>query len=104
MSQVEMRKRRSRRRRTYIWALSGLAAVSALIYWEQTALLFVLSTLAICVLLILVAFANLEGRDKELHNQPDSLNKSDAEGNPTTDSLVPAMAGSSARKRQKGAA
>ncbi len=66
MGQVEMRKRRSRRP-TYIWTLSGLASVSALIYWEQPALLFVLSTFAICVLLILVAFADLEGRDKELH-------------------------------------
>lgn len=104
MGQVEMRKRRSRRRRTYIWALSGLTGVSALIYWEQTSLLFVLSTLAICVLLILVAFADLEGRDKELHKQPHSLSKPGAESNPTTASPVPALAGSSARKRQKGAA
>jgi hypothetical protein len=104
MGQVEMRKRRSRRRRTYIWALSGLAVVSSLIYWEQTALLFVLSTLAICVLLILVAFADLEGIDKELHKQPDNLNKADAESNPTTGSPVPALTGSSVRNREKGAA
>lgn len=103
MGKVEM-KRRSWRRNTYIWVLSGLATVSALIYWEQTALLFVLSTLAICVLLIMVAFADLEGRDKELHKQPYSLNKPGAESKPTTAAPVPGLAGPSARKRQKGAA
>jgi hypothetical protein len=43
------------------------AAVSALLYWEQTALLYVLSTLAMCGLLLVVAFSDLEGRDKELN-------------------------------------
>jgi hypothetical protein len=103
MGKVQM-KRRSWRRGTYIWALTGLATVCALIYWEQTALLFVLSTLAICVLLIMVAFADLEGRDKELHKQPDSLNKPGAESNPTTAAPVPSLPDSSPRKRQKGAA
>lgn len=91
MGQVEIRKRRVWQRRTYIWVLGGLAAVSALIYWEQTALLFVLSTLAMSVLLLVVAFADLEGRDKALH-QPDT------ESNRTNDTN-PALTGSSARKR-----
>lgn len=61
--------RRSWRRNTYIWVLSALTAAFALIYWEQTALLFVLSTLAMCGLLLGVAFADLEGRDKEFNKQ-----------------------------------
>ena len=59
MGKVELRKRRVWRGRTYIWALSVLLLTSALIYWEQTALLFVLSTLAMCVLLVVVAIADL---------------------------------------------
>ena len=47
--------------------LSTLAAVSALIYWEQTALLYALSTLAMCILLLVVAFSNIEGRDREVN-------------------------------------
>jgi len=49
-----------------MWVVGALAFVGALLYWEQTALLYVLSTLAMCGLLLVVAFADLEGRDKEL--------------------------------------
>ena len=66
---VEIRKRSRSRRRTIIWALSVLIVISALIYWEQTAVLFVLSTVAMCVLLAVVAIADLEGRDRELHKE-----------------------------------
>ena len=40
--------------------------VAALLYWEQAALVYVLSTLAVCGLLLVVAFSDLEGRGKEL--------------------------------------
>lgn len=103
MSQVEPRKQRVWHRRTYIWTLSGLGIISGLIYWEQTALLFVLSTVAMCVLLILVGIADLEGRDKELHKEADSP-KAATENNPTKNSSVPVSAASLDRKRQKGAA
>ena len=63
---VERHRRGRSRRRTYLYALIGLAIVSALIYWEQTALLYVVSTLVVCGLLSVVAFADLEGRDREL--------------------------------------
>lgn len=46
--------------------IGGVAFVSALLYWEQTALIYVLSSLAVCGLLLVVAFSDLEGRDKEL--------------------------------------
>ena len=103
MGRVEIRKRRVWRRRTYIWVLGGLTAISALIYWEQTAVLFVLSTLAMCVFLMVVAIADLEGRDKELHEQSNSFSPG-IESNPTEDALLPVLAGSSARKRERGAA
>jgi len=103
MSQVEPGKRRVWRRRTYIWTLSGLGIVSALIYWDQTALLFVLSTVAMCVLLIMVAISDLEGRDKELHKEADSL-KPAADSNLTKDTLAPVSAASSVRKRTKRSA
>lgn len=69
MGQVERGQRRVWQRRTYIWVFSGLAIISALIYWEQTALLFVLSTVVMCALLIIVAISDLEGKNKMLLQQ-----------------------------------
>ena len=54
-----------RRRRKFFW-LFAAAAVSALLFNEQVAVLYVLSTLALCGLLIVVAFSNLEARDAEM--------------------------------------
>jgi hypothetical protein len=101
---VETTKRRSWRRSTYIWMLSALAAVSALLYWEQTALLYVLSTLAMCILLIVVAFSDLEGRDSELNKQVDSDRTHRTESDVTTGSSSPVLADPQALKRHKGAA
>ena len=56
-----------RRYRKFAWIFGSTAIVIALLYWEQTAVLYVLSTLAMCTLLLVVAFSNLEARDKELH-------------------------------------
>ncbi|HEX7773851.1 MAG TPA: hypothetical protein VF435_15625 [Pyrinomonadaceae bacterium] len=60
-------KSRIRRYRKFAWVFGTGAIIIALLYWEQAAMLYVLSTLAICALLVVVMFANLEGRDKELH-------------------------------------
>ena len=54
-----------RRRRKFFW-LFAAAAVSVLVFGEQVALLYVLSTLAMCGLLIVVAFSNLEANDAEM--------------------------------------
>ena len=66
------RKRKSRitfgrRHRRFAWIFGASATVIALMYWEQTAALYILSTLAMCALMVVVAFSNLEARDKELH-------------------------------------
>jgi peptidoglycan/LPS O-acetylase OafA/YrhL len=62
---VETRRRRKWRGRTKLYALSALALVSAFLYWEQAALLYVASTAFICIVLIVVAFADLEGKDRQ---------------------------------------
>ncbi len=53
------------RRRKFFW-LFAAAAVGALLFEEQIAVLYVLSTLAVCGLMIVVAFSNLEARDAEM--------------------------------------
>ena len=54
-----------RRVRKLFW-LFAAAAVFALLLGEQVAVLYVLSTLAICGLMLVVAFSNLEARDAEM--------------------------------------
>jgi len=54
-----------RRRRSKFFWLFMAAAMSALLYTEQAAALYVLSTLAICGLMLVVAFSNLEVRDPQ---------------------------------------
>jgi Flp pilus assembly protein TadB len=56
-----------RRYRKFVWIFGSSAIVIALLYWEQAAVLYVLSTLAMCALLLVVMFSNLESRDKETH-------------------------------------
>ena len=51
-----------RRRRKFFW-LFVAAAVTALLFSDQVAVLYVLSTLAMCGLLIVVAFSNLKAKD-----------------------------------------
>ena len=65
MSRQNRLKLQRRRRRRFFW-LFAAAAVSALLSEEQVAFLFVLSTLAMCGLLIVVAFSNLEAKDAEM--------------------------------------
>ena len=60
----KMRMKR-RRRSTLFWLFAALA-VSALLFAEQVAVLYVVSTVAICVLMLVVAFSNLEMRDAEM--------------------------------------
>ncbi len=55
-----------RRHRKFFW-LFAAAAASALLFDEQIAALFVLSTVAICGLLIVVTFSDLEAIDSKLH-------------------------------------
>jgi hypothetical protein len=76
-----------RRYRKFAWIFGTSAIVIALLYWEQAAVLYVLSTLAICALLVVVMFSNLEGRDNELHHA--ALAKMDARDVESTRSSTP---------------
>ena len=74
-----------RRYRKFAWIFGSSAIVIVLLYWEQAAVLYVLSTLAICALLLVVMFSNLESRDKEMHRA--ALEKMDAGDTKSTRSV-----------------
>ena len=60
------KKKLQRRRVRKLFWLFAAAAVCALLFKEQAAVLYVVSTLATCGLLIVVAISNLEARDVEM--------------------------------------
>jgi hypothetical protein len=51
--------RRRRRLTTYGWIVGLTAITVGLIYWEQTALLYILATVGVTILLVVVAMADL---------------------------------------------
>ena len=55
-----------RRRVSKLFWLFAAAAACALLFEEQAAVLYVVSTLATCGLLIVAAISNFEGRDAEM--------------------------------------
>lgn len=65
MSQrIQVKKNRTRRAITYLWIFGLVLVVSVLIYFERTALLYVLATLGVTALLLIVAFADLGGGER----------------------------------------
>lgn len=59
MAQRAATKTKKRRGITYLWIFGTALLVFLLIYFEQTALLYILSTLGVTVLLVIVAAADL---------------------------------------------
>lgn len=59
MSQRIRTKVKKRRGSIYLWILGLVLVASVLIYFEQTAMLYILSTLGVTVLLVIVALADL---------------------------------------------
>lgn len=59
MSQRIRTKVKKRRGFTYLWIFGLALLVFLLIYFEQTALLYIFSTLGVTVLLVVVALADL---------------------------------------------
>lgn len=82
MSQRVKAKVRKRRWVTYLWVFGLALLVSLLIYFEQTAMLYIFSTLGVTVLLIIVALADLG--QSEL-------------GNPETNAAPPTLDGKRAK-------
>jgi hypothetical protein len=67
MSQkIQAKKTGKRRWRTSFWIVGIVLIVSVLIYFERTALLYVLATIGVTTLLLIVAFADLGGDDRRL--------------------------------------
>ena len=62
LNKIKIQRRRVRK----LFWLFAAAGVGALLFAEQVAVLYVLSTLAICGLMLVVAFSNLEARDAEM--------------------------------------
>jgi hypothetical protein len=56
--------RRRRRTITYLWIVALAAVTISLIYWEQTAILYILATLGVTVLLVVVAVSDLGRAEK----------------------------------------
>ena len=55
--------RRKRRMITYGWIIGLTVLTISLIYWEKTALLYILATLGVTALLVVVATADLAHAD-----------------------------------------
>lgn len=51
----------SGRLRTFLWIAAAAALIIALLYFEQTAVLYLLATLGLTALLVAVAFSDLSG-------------------------------------------
>jgi uncharacterized membrane protein len=56
--------RRRRRLTTVSWIAIATILTSALIYWEKTAILYILATVGLTALLAAVALADLHGREQ----------------------------------------
>lgn len=62
---AELTNKYSRRTVALFWALLVAVVIGILLYLEQIAVLYVLATLSLVVLLLIVAFANLESVGRE---------------------------------------
>jgi hypothetical protein len=54
----------SRRNLTWLWIVIVTVVIFLLLYWEQTAILYVLATLGVSALLLIVAKSDLSGARK----------------------------------------
>ena len=55
----------SRRMAALLWLMAVAVVIGVLIYIEQIAILYLLATISLVVLLLIVAFADLENIDRE---------------------------------------
>ncbi|HEY9500067.1 MAG TPA: hypothetical protein VIR01_00405 [Pyrinomonadaceae bacterium] len=82
MNRNTRRSKQKKSLRKFAWLLGATAAICALLYWEQTALLYVVSTLAMCGLMLVVAFSKLKEKDEELNpiNSDEAVTSKDMKG------------------------
>lgn len=60
MSRTANTSRGRKGRRGLVWVFGAVIFIVVLLYWEQAALLYVLSTLGVSALLLVVAFSDLD--------------------------------------------
>lgn len=78
--------------------------VTALLYWEQAALVYVLCTLALCGLLLVVAFSDLErGDGKAVASSVDEKEAEAGRGVATNAPSLHTRRGAAKRKRRAAA-
>ena len=58
-------KKMSRRMAALLWLVAVAVVIGVLIYIEQIAIVYLLATISLVVLLLIVAFADLENIDRE---------------------------------------
>lgn len=75
--------RRRRKLFTLLWTALLAVGTIALIYWEMTAVLYILATLGVTALLVIVALADLDRAGKSL-DDPNRVNDSAALGSGIT--------------------
>lgn len=81
MSQRIPSKIKKNRRLTYLWIFGLALLVFLLIYFEQTALLYIFSTLGVTVLLVIVALADL-GRSEHSATDTSPISSAATPGKP----------------------
>jgi hypothetical protein len=62
--------RRRRRLITAAWIIALCVVTISLIYWEKTAILYILATLGVSALLLVVAFSDLHAFEKQSSDNP----------------------------------
>jgi uncharacterized membrane protein len=70
---------RRRRMFTYLWIAALAALTISLIYWELTAILYILATVGVTVLLLVVAAADLKHSEGMVGDNP-PLDRSGVKG------------------------
>lgn len=75
--------RRRRKLFTFLWFAALSILIIALIYWEMTAVLYILATLGVTALLLVVAFSDL-ARTEKASSDPQPINDSAAIGSGIT--------------------
>ncbi|HMF55111.1 MAG TPA: hypothetical protein VK619_02015 [Pyrinomonadaceae bacterium] len=98
-SAVAARKRR--RTRTLIWVAALAALTISLIYFGQTEVLYILSTLGVTALLVVVAMADLSGKEKAGAQTPVPADDAAAIGSGMTTAAAPAIASEKRAARQR---
>lgn len=68
---------------TFLWIATLAIVTISLIYWEMTALLYILATLGVTALLVVVALSDLSKHEKT-SNDPPRVNDSAAIGSGIT--------------------